>query len=281
MMAMYSLALVNSSFGPRIWALAFSNSSVVVRNRSSWFPLCLCSSSIRSTTPETCSPSHRSHCRHVPCWLSAANYCTGSSLSSFSPLSLGVLSSSSFSGSCSCRSCCCGLRPCGNNCSISGSGWPADSSFFLPTGSSLSWVSPTTIRAGSSACCFQSCFFGRRSMVSAGSSSASSSVVSWRILCTKSSCSQSCLQREFNRLLSRLSFSTASCVWLVCLAGLSGAFSAGSCLRLVCTSSRCDESSGVHPGVCFSKSFRLFVAFFGVVSGQPRFFGWMASSGGH
>ena len=75
-------------------------------------------------------------------------------------------------------------------------------------------------------------------------------------------------------------FSIDSCVQLVCLAGLSVALSVGSSLRLVCASSCWDESSGVHPGVCFSRSFRLFVTFFGVVSGRPLFLCFMARTGG-
>ena len=124
-------------------------------------------------------------------------------------------------------------------------------------------------------------FFGCLSKVFVGSSKASSFVASWRILRTKSSASHSCL-RSVN-LISLCpvgGFSTATCVRLICLAGVSGAFSVGSCLRLVCVSSRCDEPSRVHPWVCFSSCFHLFVAFFGVVSGQPHFFGLMVRTGG-
>ena len=67
---------------------------------------------------------------------------------------------------------------------------------------------------------------------------------------------------------------------LVCLAGLSVAFSSGSGLLLICASSWWDKSSGVHPGVCFSRSCRLFVAFFAIVSGWPLFLGLTARTEG-
>ena len=161
------------------------------------------------------------------------------------------------------------------------SSWPSGSSLCLATGSSLSWVSTTIVRADSSARCSRLRFFGRHSKVSVGSSSASSSMLSWRIFCMKSSGSHSCLR---NLILigfcpSR-TFSTASCIQLVFLASLSVAFSVGSGLRMVCATFCWDESSRVHLGVCFSRSCRLFVAFFGVVSGPPLFLGLMVRMGG-
>ena len=67
---------------------------------------------------------------------------------------------------------------------------------------------------------------------------------------------------------------------LIVFFGPPGAFSTGSYLRLVCVSSLCDESPGVYPGVCIDRSCCRFVAFFVVVSGWRRFFGFMASTGG-
>ena len=76
-------------------------------------------------------------------------------------------------------------------------------------------------------------------------------------------------------------FSTVSFVRLAFLAGFSLAFSTGSGLWLVCPSSDCNaDSSGVHPRVCFSRSCRLFVAFFAIVSGWPLFLGLTARTEG-
>ena len=188
---------------------------------------------------------------------------------------------SSFSGGPGCCFGCVRLRPRGRTCSLSGSGFLVRSFLLPPTGSSLACVSTTIKGAGSSACCSQSRFFERRTKVSVGSSSASSSVVSWRIFRMKSSGSWSCLSSLiFIGFGPAEPFSIASCVRLVFLAGLFLAFSAVSGLRLVYPSSGCDVSSRVHPRVCFSRSCRLFVAFFGVVSGRPLFSGLIARMGG-
>ena len=105
-------------------------------------------------------------------------------------------------------------------------------------------------------------------------------MVSWRIFRMKSSGSWSCLRSLILiGFCPAKPFSTASSFRLVFLAGLSSVISAGSSLRLVCASSHCVESSKVHLGVCFSKSYRLFVAFFGVISGRPHFFGLMVERG--
>ena len=74
--------------------------------------------------------------------------------------------------------------------------------------------------------------------------------------------------------------STVYFVRLAFLAGFSLPFSVSSGFQLDCPSSGCDVSSGVHPGVCFSKRCRLLVAFFGVVSCRPLFFGLMVRMGG-
>ena len=73
-------------------------------------------------------------------------------------------------------------------------------------------------------------------------------------------------------------FSIASFVRLVFLVSFSLAFSTNSDLWLVCPSSGCNASSGVHPGVCFSRS--CLVSFFGVVSGRPLCLGLMVRMGG-
>ena len=102
---------------------------------------------------------------------------------------------------------------------------------------------------------------------STGSSSVSSSVVPRRIFCTKSTGSCSGLHTlNFIGFCTTGPFSTGSFARLAFLAGFSFPFPASSGFRLDCPSSGCDSSSGFHPGVCFSRSWRLFVAFFGVVS---------------
>ena len=86
-------------------------------------------------------------------------------------------------------------------------GWLARLSLCLRTGSSVCWVSTTTVGAGSSAYRFRSRFFERCSKVSDGSSSASSSsVVSWRIFRMKFRFLVLHAQFEFNRLLFWWSF---------------------------------------------------------------------------
>ena len=75
-------------------------------------------------------------------------------------------------------------------------------------------------------------------------------------------------------------FSTGSFVWLAFLAGFSLPFPAGSGFRMDFPSSRCTSSSEVHPWVCFSRSCRLLVGFFRVVSWRPLFFGLIVRTGG-
>ena len=169
-------SFLNSSSILCIWARTFSSSSVVVCMSC---PLLLCSSSNRSATPETCSPSHLSHYWHVPC------------SSPCSPPSVGMLCASSFSGNSCCCSNCLGLRLGEDTLYLPGSCWPIGGSLCLFLGSLCSWVSTTTVEAGSFVRWFRSHFFERHIKVWAGSSSASSSMVSWRIFCMKfsNSCS--------------------------------------------------------------------------------------------
>ena len=140
----------------------------------------------------------------------------------------------------------------------------------------------TTVAAGSFARCSGLRFDACRSNVSTGSSSASLSVVPRRIFYTKSTGSYSGFHTlNFNGFCTTRPFSTVSFARLAFLAGFSLPFPAGSSFRLDCPSSGCDFSSGAHPGVCFSRRCCLLVAFLGVVSLRPLFFGLMVRTGGN